>query len=636
MSLSKQLLILISALFLMVFSVNFILSINNMRTYLEGEAQIHAQDTATSLGVSLSHYMVDETDPVIETTMNAIFDMGYYQQIKLVNVEQKMLVNLTNDYVLEGVPEWFVTLVPMETAQAESEISSGWSISGVVSVSLNPGYAYFKLYELAMRSFYYSLAAFVFSITLLLLVLRITLSPLRKIDQMAVAIAKGEFVAISVLPWTTEVKNVTISMNKMSRKIEGVITKLNTKLEQIGKKLHQDELTGLYKKSRFMTDMKQLFIVDTDVTAFIFLIKIDGLARLVKELSSDAVDQFIKEFAQHLSVIAEQNTQGEVTAYRFVGAEFVLLMRSSTASQAKEMGNELSLAFSEVGRKYNYSDIAHIGIAPFNSLKTMDEMLFAANEAYEQALFVGKNSCYLRVSESQAKDIEAWKALVFSVVDDQIYKLSFIGKMVDFQSEGILIEEAFTQVKDSNGELVAIGTFFSIAEKFSKIVEMDKGVTEKVIDYIYTHNISHAVAINISTRTIKDSDFRIWLQGVLKKNKAISGQLVFSLSAYAVIKEVLACKDFINYIHQLGARVMIKRFESHSMPLEVVKELKPDFIRLARDIGNGISHEISKKAFVEAMQGVAELLDIEILAEEIRSDEDYNCIKDIGISGASR
>lgn len=93
MSLSKQLLILISSLFLMIFCVNFVISVNNIRDYLEGESESHAQDTATFLGLSLSPHMIKETDPIIETMMNALFDRGYYQEIKLVNVEHKPLVS---------------------------------------------------------------------------------------------------------------------------------------------------------------------------------------------------------------------------------------------------------------------------------------------------------------------------------------------------------------------------------------------------------------------------------------------------------------------------------------------------------------------------------------------------------------
>ena len=137
MSLSKQLLILISALFLIIFSVNFVLSVNNIRSYLEGESQIHAQDTATSLGLSLSPYMVDTQDPVLETMMKAIFDRGYYKEIKLVDVTGQSLVTLRNDKTFASVPQWFIDFVPMQTARADSEISSGWSISGLSLIHIS-------------------------------------------------------------------------------------------------------------------------------------------------------------------------------------------------------------------------------------------------------------------------------------------------------------------------------------------------------------------------------------------------------------------------------------------------------------------------------------------------------------------
>ena len=634
MTLSKQLLILISVLFLMIFSLNFVLSVNNIRSYLEGESQIHAQDTATSLGLSLSPYMVEETDPIIETTMNAIFDMGYYQEIKLVNVENQPLVTLTNKKEFEGVPNWFVDTISMKTATAESEISSGWSISGVVYVSINPGYAYLKLYEQAKSSFYYSLAAFVLSITLLLIVLRITLSPLKKIDQMALTIADGKFETIEKLPWTTEVRNVTASMNIMCRKIEGAIKNLNTKLDSIGKKLQQDDLTGLNKKSSFETDMKKLFVVD--VQAFIFMIKIDGLGDLVKELGNESIDQFLKDFAQVLKNISEQNGVGEISAYRFFGSEFVLLIKQVNLEQTEQVAKLLSSSFAEVGEKYQKPDIAHIGVAPFNPIGSTEDMLLAANEAYEQARLIGANSYYIRTGEDQAKDIAEWKSLVFSIVDNQDYNVSFVGQVESFQTGQCLMEEAFTQAVDKNGDVISIGTFVSIAEKFAKIVDLDKGVTSQVVEYIKSKQIQHAVAISLSTRTIKNSGFRSWLVDLIRQNQSISQQLVFSISAYAVAKEVEVYKEFIRFVRQLGSKVIIKRFETRSMSPEVAKELKPDFIRLARNIGDGIATDEGKKAFVETMQEIGELLDISILAENVHAESDFECIKEIGISGASR
>ena len=104
MSLSKQLLILVTLIFFIVFAVNFTLSMNNIRSYLQVESEIHMQDTATSLGLSLSPHMTDEQDPILRTMMNAIFDTGYYKEMRLVNVDGEELVQLTNPVQIEGVP----------------------------------------------------------------------------------------------------------------------------------------------------------------------------------------------------------------------------------------------------------------------------------------------------------------------------------------------------------------------------------------------------------------------------------------------------------------------------------------------------------------------------------------------------
>jgi len=634
MSLSKQLLLLVSALFLMIFSVNFMLSVENIRGYLEGESQVHAQDTATSLGLSLSPYMVDEKDPVIETMMNAIFDRGYYKEIKLLSVEGESLVTLSNANVTEEVPQWFINFLPMKAAVGESEISSGWSISGVVTVEINPAYAYFKLYEQVTTSFYYSLATLALSVALLLLVLRVTLSSLNRIGRMAETISKGDFETIERLPWTSDVRRVALSMNLMSEKLEKVIGKLNQRLEGLGKKLQLDDLTGLRKKNSFEDDMAELHASSSG--AFVFIVKIDALGSLVKELGNNAIDQFIKDFAEILRNVGDDQVEGEVTSYRFFGSEFVLLARGINADEAELLAKALTEALSGLAGKLNKVDIAHIGVAEFDPFGSIDTILLAANEAYEQATLIGANGYYLRKGEDRAKDTAQWKELVFDIIDNNDYRISYVSPVKNLQTEKVIMVDAFSEAVDKNGDVLSIGTFVSIAEKFVKIVDLDKGVTTRVVEYINKENIQHSVAISLSNRTIKSSDFRTWLTMLLTENSAIAGKVVFSLSAYAVTKEVAAYKEFISFVHELNAKVIIKRFEGHLIPPDVVKQLRPDFIRLARDIGNGIDASVEKQEFMATVTELGDLLSIGVLAENINSEADLGRIKAIGVMGASR
>lgn len=633
MSLSKQLLILISVIFLIIFSVNFLLSVNKIRSYLEVESQVHAQDTATSLGLSLSPYIANENDPVLETMIKAIFDMGYYSEIKLVNVDNKPLVIAENKETFTEVPQWFIELLPMQLATAESEINSGWSIGGTIYVTINPGLAYLKLYQLAQSSLNYSLITFTGAVLLLILILRFMLLPLKAINELALAIADGQFKTIEKLPWTLEVKNVAISMNTMSKKIEGIISSFNTKLDSLGKKLQLDDLTGLPKKSSFETDMKRLFMADVD--AFIFIIKIDGLAGLVKEHGSDTIDQFLKRFAGLLKDVSAQYDPDLVTPYRFFGSEFAILARSLSREQAEQIAQSLSTLLAGLGEAYLRKDIAHIGIATFNPLGTTSDILAAANEAFEQAQLIGSNSYYFRIGSNHAKDIAEWKDLIFDIIDQKTYQISYISQIKHFDTDIVFMEETLTQAFNQQGKPIPIGTFVSIAEKFAKIVELDQGVTQRVVDHIRTQAISHAIAINLSTRTVKNADFRVWLAGEIK-DSSIAAQLVFSISAYAVAKEVDVYLDFFEFIHSLGAKVMLKRFETQSMPLEMAKKLRPDYIRLARDLSNELTHDESKKTFIETMLQAAQLLDIVVLAENVQSDEDYAVIRAIGLYGGSR
>ncbi|QPK65245.1 EAL domain-containing protein [Methylomonas sp. LL1] len=633
MSLSKQLLTLISALFLLIFSLNFILSVNNIREYLQGEAKIHAQDTATSLGLSLAPYITDPSDHGIKAMINAIFDMGYYKEIRLVDNKGIDLVLLGNDQKIEGVPDWFIEYLPMSSATASSEISSDWQIRGVVYVTVNVNYAYLKLYAQAKTTFYYSLAAFIASIVLLSLALRITLASLIKIDQMALALANGHFVTIDNLPWTSEVRNVAKSMNVMSQKIQTMFTALNNQLESIGSGLLRDELTGLFKKSVFETDFNHTSPNNDD--AFCVLLKFDSLSELAKLKDSQTIDNYLRNFAEILRNVTDQQTEYSAKAYRFHGAEFALLVTNSHPDQIENLVLRLGRQFSELGQAYQHPDLVHIGVVPIHSISSLENILATVYEAYEQAKLIGPNRHFIRKSADAARDMTEWTELVSECVENRRYSVVYKNRIKDVQSAKLLIEEAVIEIFDRQAMPVAIAPFIAIAENTGKIIDLDKGVFSQVLNHLRDKLEPQALALNLSTQSIKDAHFRLWLTRQIDQNPASAKRLVFSLSAYAVSKDIETYLEFIDLVHQWGSKVMIKRFESLSLGSAILKKLRPDYIRLALKLTTGISHSQQKQDFVQTLQTLASLIDSKILAEEVNDVDDLHTLKTIGILGAN-
>jgi methyl-accepting chemotaxis protein len=137
----------------------------------------------------------------------------------------KILFQEERSIKFDHVPSWFINLIPIDLAEKYSEISNGWNTTAIIYISPNPGEAYSKLYEQAKNSIIYATFAFIISLIILFIFVQFILRPLKKIEKLAKSIAQGKFGTIEDLPWTTEIKNVAIAMNDMSRKIELIINK---------------------------------------------------------------------------------------------------------------------------------------------------------------------------------------------------------------------------------------------------------------------------------------------------------------------------------------------------------------------------------------------------------------------------
>ncbi|KKN50798.1 hypothetical protein LCGC14_0629160 [marine sediment metagenome] len=472
MSLSKQLLLLISLIFFIVFSVNFVLSMSNIKSYLEVESEIHVQDTATSLGLSLSPYMSNEDDPIIRTMMNAIFDMGYYKEMTLVDVDGKNLVTLTSGEEVAGVPSWLVSLVPMKVATAVSEISSGWNISGTISVSTNPAYGYLKLYEQGKNTLKFSLIIFLIAIGLLALTLRFTLRPLRAIEKQANDISAGNFTVIENLPWTLEVKNVAQSMNSMSLKIGAMIGRLNSKLASLSENLKRDPLTQLLNQSTFYVNLKEM--LSAGQSGYAAIIKFDDLAAIAKNKGNEAVNQLLISFANILE--SAQQLEPRSSVYRLYGSEFALLCPSLNKPEMTALADTLKIDIADLGEQYDIDDLVHMGIIRFERSSDFKKLSPAMIEAYEQARKIGHNAYYIQEQSMSSMSELDWKATINNVIENDMPEIMFTSIAYNHDNEipVKVMEEAFTVVKDSVGNSLSIGTFFSMAQEFGLEEELDK------------------------------------------------------------------------------------------------------------------------------------------------------------------
>jgi diguanylate cyclase (GGDEF)-like protein len=632
MSLSKQLLILITVIFLIVFSLGFYLSMNNIRNYLEVESEVHVQDTATSLGLSLSPHMDNEQDPILQTMMNAIFDMGYYKEMRLENVDGEELVKLTNPVQMEGVPGWLIKLLPMKTATAASEISSGWNISGTLYVTGNPAYAYLKLYEQAKETLLYSILVFIGAFILVLVVLRLTLKPLKAIQKQANEISSGQFTTISRLPWTTEVRHVAQSMNGMSKKIGDTIARLNTRLDSLSDSLKRDPLTRLFNQVTFNVDVKRA--LGSVHNGYVIYIKFDDLAEFSKDLGNKQVDKLLRQFADLIS----NAVFGKGEAYRLYGSEFALLSQHTDVNSITALADQLKHDITSLGQEFGVDDMVHMGIVYFDKTSEFDRLMPALIEAYEQARNIGHNAYFIKQDSISSMSEQDWREAVNQAIQTNSPEITFTAEAFNYNAASPVkvMQEAFTVVRGKEDKALSIGTFFSVAQEFKLAEELDKTIVNKIIKLMEKDHINTPVTINLSMDSVASIEFQRWLQARLEQSDLANSLLAFSVTAYAAAKDIAAFDSFSSFIKSLGATMLLKRYSPDIIPIDVLRNLHIDYIRLARDLTHNILGNANKPDFLELIQEVSSLIEVKVLAESVSDDEDFEIVKRAGLYGISR
>lgn len=634
MALSKQLFILISILFLIIFAANYITGVSNTRNYLQTEARIHAEDTATSLGISLQPYIKNRNDTILPTLINALFDRGYYGSIVLSDLEDQVLIERRNPETFDVVPNWFSKLLPLDTATAVSEINEGWNLVAKVTVTVHPGYAYLKLWEQAKRALIYSAIIYIVSLLVLAAVLRMVLKPLEKIEHQAEAIGNGDFVSIEPLPWTKELRNVASAMNVMSEKIKQVIDSLQAKLGDAERKLTTDAVTGLENKPNFDAALKQMFV--NNAGGHVFLICVENLADLARSRSKEEVDRFLQNFAGCIKDASSD--RGAISIFRLGGAEFALIAESLDREFAEQLSKGLSDGFSELGQKVGIDGVAHIGGIAFDPLGTTDSIMSAARESYNKARLVGLNSFVIGEKSAGARSKDEWIELVRSVVNKGLADIVISDRAEALQGAGageILLEEATARLGTDDGEEISVGTFISVAEEIDMATGFDLMILQKAFDYLHSAGGSHHIGVNLSFSSIGNPDFRSQLYGLIESNKDITSRLVFCLTAYAAAKDLKLLESFKDLIQRTGTKMMIKRYEPRFMELDVLKKYQFDYIRLARSFTQELANDVEKKNLITTMVETGNILNSTILAESV-AELDWQQVIDLGVHGASK
>ncbi|OGQ94759.1 MAG: diguanylate cyclase [Deltaproteobacteria bacterium RIFOXYD12_FULL_57_12] len=637
MTLYRQLIVFTLVLFLLLFTGTWVAKLESTRSFLMNQLESHAQDTATSLGLSISQHMAEGDMVAVESMINAVFDRGYYREVRLTDVQEKVLIDRTLDVTIENIPQWFVRLIPLKTPSATANVMAGWLQAGTIYVESHPGYAYKALWDTATRMTIW------FAVTGVIVFiaggfgLRILLQPLKRVELQAEALCRKQYTIQERLPRTRELRQVVEAMNRMTCKVKEMFEEQVGIAERLREHAYRDPLTGLGNRRYFEGQIKaRLDRRGSTTKGIMLLFQINDLQQLNQQKGFQAGDEMIKRAAV---VLQEETVHASSCALaRLTGGDFGIFLPDASAWDAEAFAAGITNKIGQLAvEQLSLTDnVGHVGVAIYECTTTMARLLSEADLALRTAQQAGPNTWMVRTitegSEDTLQGQQQWKeALEQALRERQVVLFAQPAVKVADRTR-VLHLEVFSRIAQKDGSLLSAGVFMPFAERLKLVSTLDRIVLEKVLELDKAGIGVDSIAINVSPSSLQDDSFWEWTTTALRSLPKQAFRIIFEFAEFNAVQHLERVKEFSAMVRQLGHGVGLDHFGQSFSNLAYLQSLRPDYVKIDRAyIGELKDVASDSRFFIGSLCSVAHSLDIDVIAEGVENEQQWNMLKELNV-----
>ncbi|WP_413698780.1 EAL domain-containing protein [Psychromonas sp. KJ10-10] len=638
MTLRMQLNAVIISVLVLSFIGSISINIINSQHFLSEQLTSHAQDTATSLGLSLSDPILNDENIVVEATINAIFDRGFYKHITLEDINGNIEYQRINHAQPEQVPLWFVDLFELTAPEQKTMIDTGWTIGGILKVQSHTGLAYAQLWKSAKDITYATFVIFMLALFLAYLVLIQIYKPIAEISLQAEAVQQRQFILIDKLPVAGELKSFVLAMNKMISNIKNTFEELTQATTETHREAYIDEQTGIENRRSFVDTMDSHLAESANHRGHLLMARITGLTELNKELGYQAGDNLVNQLVSHLttelnSSNAEINKDVQAhKLFRISGSEFCLIIEQTEQQKLTEHVTQL---ITQINTRMTTSCGAKtiFGLVHFESGEDFGNLMFELDMATNNAL---ENSVGYTIQETKKESDFIGSAKNLKSIFDQV--LAYPDKHINLIQQTALCcgeRQAFDL------ELFATFTYqersintadlFAIASLYNQTGRLDLTIIKLILSqFNKLHWQGKKIAINLSRLTFTDNQCMTEICQLIKQS-GHGEALVIGFTEDAILGDLEESKQKIADLNQAGCTICINRFGSSIESLKYMMEIRPALVKLSPSYTRNIDKKLNNVQMASAFIRMAHGLDITVIAQCIETEAELNTLQNLNI-----
>ena len=634
MSIVNQLMAAVLAVLIGLASGTVYLMSDSSKEMLIHQLESHGQDTATHLGLYLAPYMAEQDTAAIETTVNAIFDSGFYQQIRVVDAENKPLfIKTTDAQISESVPGWFIRLVEITPPEMTREITSQWQKVGSIFVQSRAGYAYEQLWLGTEKTFAWFVVLSLFSLFFISLLMRYILNPLKGVEEQATALSQQKYIEQDHIPGTRELKQVVLAMNMMVRRVHTMFDEQAKNIEEIRRTAYQDDLTGLANQRATFTQLNERIDYRKDFGhGNLIHLQLVDLQQLNNQLGMEKTNNFIRACADQLSELARATDEPVIG--RISISEFILLSDITDADQLQRELNRLATSLREFYQQLSdtatEAKVFFIGTSECSEQSNSKELLVSARKATETARKENLTLYCQRMDNSEGQ--KNWHQHVSDKINngDIFLQSQPVKQMLEHQET--IHNELYARILNQENQPCMAGEFISVVKQLNLMSALDRSVLKSAIKLLES-NPQMTLGINLSNESVRDIAFCEWLISAAEK---LSGaeRLCIEINETSVLNNLSQVALFRDQLKQAGVQFGVDNFGINPAGFSYLYTVHPDYIKIDGSLIRELDNSAEDRFFVRSLVTVAHSLDIKAYAEHVERDTQLSALRQLEVDGS--
>ena len=382
-----------------------------------------------------------------------------------------------------------------------------------------------------------------------------------------------------------------------------------------------DTMTGLENRGAFQERLQAEIadVSDTDRLAVLW-IDLDRFKEINDSLGHPTGDRVLCTVARQLTAIVD----GRGSAARFGGDEFVLLARGNRDGFEEDLAREVIRALSVPvgidGASIQVTGSIGAAVAPLHG-RDAESLLQHADMALYHAKANGRNDYCLFEPAMEEKFLETRKleTALKTAIERGELEVHY-QPIVDLATGRTNCCEALLRWNHPELGPVSPSRFIPLAESSGLILPISQWVLGQACAAAAKWPENVSVAVNMSPALLKDLHLSHMILSALYMSGLQARRLELEITESVLLEDNAQANSLIREFQKIGLKLSIDDFGTGYSSLAYLKKYSFDKIKIDTSFIADVMRSREARAIVHALVGLADELDMEIVAEGIEND----------------